>query len=66
MTLLLKYHSLLLRGIHGRGLGPKLPGRWNKEWADFIKANPNATIFYHAEGLLKRYGLEHLHYVPYK
>ncbi|MEM7487379.1 MAG: DUF2380 domain-containing protein [Bacteroidota bacterium] len=56
-----------LRGVHGRGLG-NLPGRWNQHWADFIKANPNASpsqIFHHAEGLLRRYGLEHLPYVPY-
>jgi RHS repeat-associated protein len=57
-----------LKGVHGKGLG-NLPGRWNQQWADFIKLNPNASpseIFHHAEGLLKRYGLEHLKYVPYK
>ena len=55
------------RGVHGRGLG-KMPGRWNQHWANFIKNNPNATpseIFHYAEGLLQRYGLEHLRYVPY-
>ena len=59
--------STHLRGVHGRGLG-NLPGKWNQQWSNFIKANPNATpsqIFHHAEGLLKRYGLEHLPYVPY-
>ncbi len=55
------------RGVHGRGLG-KMPGRWNQHWAKFIKNNPNATpseIFHYAEGLMQRYGLEHLRYVPY-
>ncbi len=55
------------RGVHGRGLG-KMPGRWNQHWANFIKNNPNATpseIFHYAEGLMQRYGLEHLRYVPY-
>lgn len=61
--------STHLKGVHGKGLGAQLPGEWNKQWIDFIKANPNASpseIFHHAEGLLKRYGLEHLQYVPYK
>jgi RHS repeat-associated protein len=57
-----------LRGVHGNGLG-NLPGQWNEKWAEFIRANPNATpseIFNHAEGLLKQYGLEHLPYIPYR
>ncbi|MGN7787295.1 DUF6443 domain-containing protein [Niabella sp. 22666] len=61
--------STHLKGIHGKGLGSQLPGNWNKQWADFIKNNPNASpseIFHHAEGLLKTYGLEHLPYTPYK
>lgn len=56
-----------LRGVHGRGLG-NMPGRWNQRWQDFITANPNARpseIFHHAEGMLKRFGLEHLPYVRY-
>jgi hypothetical protein len=59
--------STHLKGVHGKGLG-NLPGHWNKLWSDFIKANPIATpseIFHHAEGLLKKFGLEHLPYVPY-
>lgn len=58
-----------LKGVHGKGLGAKLPGGWNTQWSDFIKSNPKASpseIFNHAEGLLKRYGLEYLRYVPYK
>ncbi len=54
-----------LKGVHGKGLG-NMPGGWNRAWADFIKANPNATpsqIFHQAEGMLQRYGLEHLRYV---
>jgi hypothetical protein len=38
-------------------------------WADFIKANQNANpsaIWHHAEGMLRRYGLEHLKYLPNK
>ncbi len=61
--------STHLKGVHGKGLGTQLPGNWNKQWADFIKANPNASpseIFHYAEGLLKRYGLGHLQYIPYK
>lgn len=61
--------STHLKGVHGKGLGAQLPGDWNKQWSYFIKTNPNASpseIFHHAEGLLKRYGLEHLPYVPYK
>ena len=61
--------STHLKGVHGKGLGAHLPGGWNKQWGDFIKANPNASpseIFHHAEGLLKRYGLENSRYVPYK
>ncbi len=57
-----------LKGVHGNGIG-NLPGRWNTEWSDFIKANPKATpseIFHHAEGLLDKYGLSHLPYVSYK
>ncbi|UGU18131.1 DUF2380 domain-containing protein [Sinomicrobium kalidii] len=59
--------STHLRGVHGRGFG-KLPGRWNKEWKEFIKTNPNATpseIFHKAEGMLKDFGLEHLPYIKY-
>jgi len=58
-----------LKGVHGKGMGAGLPGGWNKQWTDFIKANPNASpsqIFHHEEGLLQRYGLDHLPYVPYK
>jgi RHS repeat-associated protein len=61
--------STHLKGVHGKGLNSQLPGNWNKHWADFIKANPNASrseIFHHAEGLLKRFGFEHLPYVPYR
>ncbi|MEZ4772743.1 MAG: FG-GAP-like repeat-containing protein [Bacteroidia bacterium] len=56
-----------LKGVHGKGLG-NLPGKWNELWSEFISTNPNATpseIFYFAEGLLKRFGLEHLPYIPY-
>ena len=55
--------------VHGKGLGAELPGRGNKHWADFIKAYPNASpseIFHYAVGLLKRYGLANLPYVPYR
>jgi Predicted lipoprotein of unknown function (DUF2380) len=51
-----------LKNLHGQG-------KWNEQWSNFIKANPNATpsqIFYQAESMLKRYGLEHSRYVPYK
>ncbi len=61
--------STHLKGVHGKGLGTQLPGGRNSQWGSFIKANPNASpseIFHQAEGLLKRYGLEHLRYVPYK
>ncbi len=57
-----------LKGVHGKGLG-LLPGKWNDEWAKFINDNPNADpsqIFNHAENLLRKYGLEHLPYVPYR
>ena len=53
-----------LRGVHGKGIpSDKLPGKWNDEWEGFIFQNTNASpseIFNFAEGLLKRYGLEHL------
>jgi RHS repeat-associated protein len=58
-----------LKAIHGRGGGPQNPGKWNSQWTNFIKNNPNATpsqIFHFAEGLLKRNNLDHLKYVPYK
>jgi Predicted lipoprotein of unknown function (DUF2380). len=58
-----------LKGVHGKGMGQTLPGGWNSKWADFMKSNPGASasqIFYHAEGLLNRYGLQNLKYVPYK
>ena len=51
-----------LKTLHGQG-------KWNEQWSNFIKANPKATpsqIFYQAESMLKRYGLEHSRYVPYK
>jgi hypothetical protein len=57
-----------LKGVHGNGNGAQMPGKWNQLWEDFIKQNPNATpseIFYHAESLLKRFGLEHLPFVKY-
>lgn len=44
-------------------------GKWNQQWAEFIKQNPNATpsqIFYQAESMLKSFGLEHAKYVKYK
>ena len=56
-----------LKGVHGKGLG-NLPGKWNDRWTDFILANPEASaseIFHFAEGMSKRYGLEHLPYVKY-
>ena len=56
-----------LKGVHGKGLG-NMPGKWNNIWAEFIKTTPNATpsqIFYQAETMLKRFGLEHLRYVKY-
>jgi len=31
-----------LEGVHGKGLG-NMPGKWNQQWGDFIKNNPNAT-----------------------
>ncbi|MFV8344044.1 DUF2380 domain-containing protein [Flavobacterium sp. XS2P39] len=49
-----------LKTLHGQG-------KWNEQWSNFIKANPNATpsqIFYQAESMLKRYGLEHSRYLP--
>ncbi|MDO5638146.1 MAG: DUF2380 domain-containing protein [Myroides sp.] len=58
-----------LKGIHGKGLGSQMPGNWNGIWSEFIKNNPEATpsqIFYQAESMIKRNGLEHLRYVPYK
>lgn len=61
--------AIHLKGVHDKGLGAELPVRWNKHWADFIKAYPNASpseIFHYAEGLLKRYGLANLPYVHYK
>ena len=61
--------STHLKGIHGKGLSTQFPGQWNKLWGEFIKANPNASpseIFYFAEGLMKRFGLEHLRYIPFK
>ncbi|WP_439648971.1 hypothetical protein [Desertivirga xinjiangensis] len=46
-----------------------MPGKWNKMWEKFIRANPNAIsseLFHQAEGMLRTFGLEHLPYVPYK
>ena len=57
-----------LKGVHGNGNGAQMPGKWNQLWEDFIEQNPNASpseIFYHAESLLKRFGLEHLPFVKY-
>lgn len=57
-----------LKGLHGKGLDSFTPGKWNDAWSEFISKFPNATpseIFYHAETLLHRYGLEFLKYVPY-
>jgi RHS repeat-associated protein len=34
--------SVHLRGVHGSGFA-NMPGRWNKQWAAWIEANPNAT-----------------------
>ncbi|MFH6995151.1 DUF2380 domain-containing protein [Flavobacterium sp. FlaQc-48] len=51
-----------LKSIHGQG-------KWNQQWADFIKANPNvlpSQIFYQVESMLQKHGLEHSRYVPYK
>ncbi|MCC9019745.1 DUF6443 domain-containing protein [Flavobacterium lipolyticum] len=51
-----------LKSLHGQG-------KWNQQWADFIKANPSASpsqIFYQAESMLAKHGLEHSRYVPYK
>lgn len=51
-----------LKSIHGQG-------KWNQQWADFIKANPNASpsqIFYQVESMLQKHALEHSRYVPYK
>jgi hypothetical protein len=51
-----------LKSLHGQA-------KWNDQWSNYIKANPNATpsqIFYQAESMLKRYGLEHSRYVPYR
>jgi hypothetical protein len=48
--------------LHGKA------GRWNQRWSEFINENPAATpseIFYHAESLLKEFGLQHLPYVKY-
>lgn len=51
-----------LNSLHGQG-------KWNQQWAEFIKANPNANpsqIFYQGESMLQKHGLEHSRYVPYK
>ncbi|CAA9197339.1 hypothetical protein FLA105534_01583 [Flavobacterium bizetiae] len=51
-----------LKSLHGQG-------KWNQQWAEFITANPSATpsqIFYQAESMLQKHGLEHSRYVPYK
>ncbi|MCB9222098.1 MAG: DUF2380 domain-containing protein [Ignavibacteria bacterium] len=57
-----------LKGVHGKGLG-NMPGNWNLEWSKFIESNPMAEpteIFYQAEGMLQRFGLEFLKYESYK
>jgi RHS repeat-associated protein len=57
-----------LQGVHGNGIG-NLPGRWNQSWAEFIRANPNASpsqVFKFGEDLLYRFGFEHLKYAPYR
>ena len=44
-------------GVHGKGM-QKLPGKWNSEWAEFIRNNPNAEpshIFHQAENMLHRW-----------
>lgn len=56
------------KGVHGKGVG-NLEGGWNKQWSEFIKANPNASpsaIFNQAETMLKQYGLNHIPYEKFK
>jgi hypothetical protein len=48
-----------LAGLHGQGLG-NMPGRWNKEWIDWIKDNPNATekdVYQQLGTMMDRYNI---------
>ena len=63
-----------LGGTHGKGgfVGPgnkKLPGKWNKQWNDFIKNNPNATskdIYQQGGRMMDDFGFNKLPIGPYK
>ncbi len=66
-TVPLEHWQTHIKGVHGKGLR-NMPGRWNQQWQQFMKNNPNANpsqIFKQAEDMLHRFGLEHLRYGPY-
>ena len=58
-----------LKGVHGTGNMGQMPGRWNQIWADWIKANPNATskqIFQQAGQMMDDFGIGNLKIHPYR
>ncbi len=66
-TVTLGHNTSHLKGVHGKGLG-NMPGGWNKRWADFIEANPNATakdIYQFGGKLMDEFGLSHIPIQPY-
>ena len=58
-----------LRAIHGSGNMSQMPGRWNAQWAEFIRNNPKATsreVYQQAGRMMDDFGIGHIPIHPYK
>ncbi len=68
-TVTVDHNVTHLRAIHGSGNMNQMPGRWNAQWAEFIKTNPNANsleVYQQAGRMMDEFGIGHIQIHPYK
>jgi len=69
LTVTVDHNVTHLRAIHGAGNMSQMPGRWNAQWAEFIKSNPNASsleVYQQAGRMMDDFGIGHIPIHPYK
>ncbi len=67
-TVTVDQNTTHLRAIHGAGNLDQMPGRWNAQWADFIRNNQNASsleVYQQAGRMMDSFGIGHLPIHPY-
>ena len=65
----LEQNLMHLKGVHGKGNMGQMPGKWNKNWGEFIIKNPDATpmdVYQQLGKMMDDYNLSGLPIHPYR